>query len=870
MANQRNAAVEDKIRNAEKIIQSYAYGKDLDQAIRYLKEHDPDNGVLATIKDFDNNRPLLKELNALYRADVARAENDTAELEKIAEFLSASKSKDLRKEALKMMRELPEIKENPEKGDAIEAMIAETDKMKHIQEKQETVQKQTPSMSDDAIVANAEKIDSILDGDDFRNVCINEINEVSKQVSIVDEAGAAVEDENEIWLTKMRAALNEVSMAHMDDAAFAAKSDDEQKDALKDDVITNFRGDMLQMLGDDDKAVKDFVDGKKVKIQADQFYSSIESTKEKMQDKADKLNEAGKEKSGSWLSRKLEKFNRFVEKHCGMTPVEFGRDLFGYFSHRRGITNTLAAAGMVGAALYSIPAGLTAATAFAVYQSFAPSKWTIWEKKHANYKAAQASGNEQEIANWKGWNGIRNAYKSIMANPKEKERFDRQRRTNRKYGLAAASIVGLATPVIVGGGALLGLAGAGAAMATRALSSGTRMVGGNVNAHAQMKEAEQQYQEDQTAESLKGYKKARTYFYLSILGTGLSEFCMANSAADAYNADYNMGVDHNPDHFAPLNDNQNEAPVADNDGNGGNAEATPVEVTHADWREGISAGQAKWIGNHVQGQAAEYAKIYGWDVNPDNMEEVTQRMADNIQKAIDNGALPDKPVGEIMYKYLHLIAWREKGEYVSGGLIQSTMVNGEPDYWTNATEIKALNHIIFCEEKVNVSADALGNTLDRITASGDDLDKSLDHLNNNRYVGTADLMHKAGDVNCAHVSYWEHFKAVVKKVVTPPEEPAPAPEPPAPAPEPAPAPVDGHADDGAVITTKEQPYKTGSHEGWMEKDKQSTDYAVPTGPKKVIPGSAVEAGAEKASSVSGNGDQALNAMIRSKMGKDMS
>ena len=88
MANTRNTAVEEKIKNAEKIIQSYAYGAELDQAIRYLKRHDSDNAVLATIKDFEDNRPMLKVLNALYRADEARANNDTAELQKIAEFLN--------------------------------------------------------------------------------------------------------------------------------------------------------------------------------------------------------------------------------------------------------------------------------------------------------------------------------------------------------------------------------------------------------------------------------------------------------------------------------------------------------------------------------------------------------------------------------------------------------------------------------------------------------------------------------------------------------------------------------------------------------------------------------------------------------------
>ena len=268
MANTRNAAVEDKIKNAEKIIQSYAYDRSLDDAIKYLKAHDPDNAVLATIKDFDNDRPLLKELNALYRADAARAENDTAELQKIAEFLDRpNRSKELREIAHNIKNELPEISADPEKADAVETMLSETERLKHIQEKQEEVRRQTPSMSDDDILANAQKIDGILNSDEFGAACINEINNVSGRVTIVDDEGFTVEDENEIWLTKMRAAMNDASAMHMDDASFIVKSDDEKKETLKESVANSFHGGLVQMLdATSDSALKDFMDGKNVKV----------------------------------------------------------------------------------------------------------------------------------------------------------------------------------------------------------------------------------------------------------------------------------------------------------------------------------------------------------------------------------------------------------------------------------------------------------------------------------------------------------------------------------------------------------------------------------------------------------------------------
>ncbi len=882
MANQRNAAVEEKIKNAEKIIQSYAYGKELNQAIRYLQSHDPDNAVLASIKDFEDSIPMLKELNALYRADVARAENDTAELEKIAEFLGRKRrSKEMNDIARQMLKELPEVKADPEKGKAIEAVLnVATHKPKEIEI-------DPNGLSDDEIVLNAEKIDYIIGDKDFQDKIYAEtIKPAKEKVTIVDEEGKAVDNADDLWVAKMMSALNEVSMTRMDDAAFAAKKVEEQREDLQEDVISCFRKDMRFMVrdtvggADPDAAERDYHSGKNVKIKANQIFSNLENTKDKMQLKAEAFEKAGKKKSGSWLRGKLDKLNKFSKKHFGMTPVEFGKDLMGYFSRARGISNLAALGVMFGAAAVSVPAGLAGATAYALYQSFAPSQWSIYEKKQANLKAAKARGDEEAIKIWSGRAGLKHAYDAIQANPKEKERFDRQKRRNRNYGLAGAALVGLAAPVVTFGGGILaglGLSASATALGARALSAGSRMTGANLNSYDMMKEAKQQSIEDKTEASVEGYKKARTFFGLSLFASAFAEYCMANSVADAYSAGHAMGAEYNTQNVDQLAGNTNNEQIVENNENNSNAPAvedTPAEVTHVDWRDGISGSHVKYIEDHVQGQAAAYAKIYGWDVNPDDMDAVAQKMADNIQKGIDNGALPkDMPVGEIMYKYLRIIAWREKGEYIQGTkLIQSVMVNGEPDYWTNAAEIKALNHIIFCEEKPEVSAASIGNVLNRITASGDDLDKSLDHLTNNRYIGTADLMHKAGDVNCAHVSYWEHIKSAVKSIVNK-ETPKVPDEPPA---EEIyegaeqPSLEDGKVEGRTTITIKGQIYKTSSNAGWTEVDEKSVDYSK-TGPRVAIPSSEVDAGPEKtdASAPGNNGDQAFTAMMKSKMGNGM-
>ena len=775
MANKKESAVIQKVEDAEKIIQSNAYGADFDDAIAYLQERDPKNAVLAAaVKDFEKDIPTLKVLRALYRADEARAQNDTAELKKIAKFLSEYKAYENRAEAEKLLKDFPELTE--EQTAAIQEIADETKKIERIHDKQSYVSSQMPSMSDDEIVANGEKICTILD-EKFK---WSDVFGEDDKITVIDREGKVLDAEkaNEIKGLHRRWIELDAIRKHSDNAVFAAMDDKEKEATLKEDIYTRFWSDVETMAvttaklnGEDEKTAQAKARRHQgVAISEDVYAANREEIKENTMDKVVQLSEQKKEKAGSWLAGKLNKLSQISQKITGYTPVEFGKAIFSVFSRRRFAANVGVSMGSLGAsglgaasaaATIAGGAGLMAAApaiavaaagvaTYSLYSMYSQQRWSIWEKKHAYWKAAKAKGDAQEIARWSGMNGWNNALKAIKANPEENKIYEYTKKNNKRYGLLSGVLLGGATALVPGASAL-----------GRLIGGTTRAVGANQNAGFLYNLAKQKYAENKTEQNEINYKRARTGLILGLAGTTAVEAAIALNVSAS-----DIGVSHNPENVDALTGQQHEAPAAQNNGNEAPVDAS-VEVTHADWREGISQNQANWIENHVQGKAAEYGKIYGWNVNPDNMEEVAQKMADNIQKAIDNGALPDKPVGEIMYKYLHLIAWREKGEYVSGELIQSTMVNGEPDYWTNATEIKALNHIIFCEEKPNVSSDALGNTLDRITASGDDLDKSLDHLTNHRYVGTADVMHKDGDVNCAHVSYWERVKGVVRHALKP-------------------------------------------------------------------------------------------------------
>ncbi|MCQ2734759.1 MAG: hypothetical protein MJ212_02265, partial [Alphaproteobacteria bacterium] len=242
-----NNEVMEGIKNAEKVIQSYAYDQELDAAITYLQENDPDNAVLATVKDFD--RPMLKALNALYRVDEASAKGDTEELKKIAEFLGSyeeyDNTQELKEESERILRE---IGGNDEQIQAVTEIISETDNIEHQVEKYEEVQSRVLSMPDEDILQNGQEIEDIINDDDFRQSLRQQVEKAKETVSIEDE-DSVVQNEDDLWESKIESTLNEIITARMDDAEFAAKDHQTKKDILREDANSIFHSNLMRMAG---------------------------------------------------------------------------------------------------------------------------------------------------------------------------------------------------------------------------------------------------------------------------------------------------------------------------------------------------------------------------------------------------------------------------------------------------------------------------------------------------------------------------------------------------------------------------------------------------------------------------------------------
>lgn len=899
MANRSMTAVVRKVEDAEKIIQSYAYGADLDRAIAYLKEHDPKNAVLATIKDFENDRPMLKALNALYRADEARKNNDKAELEKIAKFLSLSENEELRSEAINIMRNLPD---NPIEEEKVELINDTLDAVKENAEKAEELAAKSDKkdMGDDEIFANANEIDGIVSDKEFRqHIWDNAVTPAKKQVTVVDEDGAEVDEENadKLWYAKMEAALHEATMARMDNADFATQAKEEKIAELKKTALDLFWTDLGGMAGASaldpnksveeneknmDAVIRDFQDGRHVSVKTDHFVNSVVSTKRRMDEKAANLAKDGKNKSGSWLKRAAQNFGKVIKDYIG-TPAEVKQAVIGYFSTKRGIWNTVAAAslsapvvlGALGAsAAVTIPAALGTMVGYGLYHAVAPSQWTILEKRNANLKLAKASGNAKEIKIWEGRAGLKHAYNAIQANSKEKERYDRQKRWNLRGGLGSAAIATLAAPVVLTGGlAALGLGAVAALGATRFAASTTRVATANTNAYLQMKEAVRQDKEDQTAESRKGANRAKGAFAASLIFSGLAEYWMASSAFNQAAQDWsidsrlaeNPGVENTGAENAGAENGGAGNGGVDNGEPAPAPEPTPVVVPD-EWNANMGITEAQWNEMHDKftGIFKNRADIFGMDNKAPHL--TWQNMYQNIENAKEAGALPNNMTDEqIMYKYMKLVENTERAEVVPGTKYLRSMLDADkqPMYYVDQEQMRALNDIILCGKEVNVSAEALGKSLARITDSGVYVGEGAGiGVTHNRFVGFGRGEDCPDGTN--NVNAWERVKSAVRRVVTPDKVVEQAPvveekpvvdavveEQPVVSEKPAvdnnvdtgvqitdKTPQDANVDDGAVVQTKSQLGK-----GTTFKTRLADGHQIDRG-TRVVPGSTVNIGRE--------------------------
>ena len=855
----------DSVEDAVKLInETFAYGEDLDQAIAYLKEHDPQNEALKAFmgENGEVDVELLRAMNASakYHEMKEQGISDPEEYERIANILNLSKNGVLRGEAMKVFQELADT---PEQAEQIEFVLDEAERMNHQNERNEFVRENTPGLSDDEMEENAERIERLFSDENFQqDVLDGTVNKAKEEYEIAYEAGNKTDEEKAVdfWGTLNLSLYLKTQALHIDDAGLKNKSDED----LKQEIIDNFWGDVAQMAeasGSNDKK----------RIKANAFFANFFEKEEEAKHKAEMLREQGKTKAADRLQGAVNSFMDWSDKHLGTNPVRMAKTLWGYFSSRRGITNTLV--GVAPTALVLLGATTTAPAIAAAmvtagaYFALSPQRWTIEEKRRANLKAAKEKGDEAEIRMWSGLRGYNNARKAIKADEKENKRYQRQRKWAWGIGGLYALAGSVIAPFAFGAEATKGMIAAGAAV---------RASGGTANAGSQWYEAAKQNKEDKTEESAKAAKLARTYFFLGAAATTAMEVATVSNLLAAEHANEvatnpNALTDEGTQHVQPVADHVTDGPVAGNDTDATVSEGVTPEthevVAPDHYSSDMGISESQWNNGVLK---------YGHDIYEDKFINVTNAQEANPGMFVHTDGSEMTQV-EVIYKSQaileglakkgadgHAMLFDENHQQVfakfdnDGNFDHYEYKNGEvvtsndiaPECWGSEERVatfRAIYRVVDCGDNAgNIDAaefNAMYDTVESFRGNGNgayaivdrcgDIQWKVMHHRVIHHAPAAPIVHETPDATIEQPANIQDVPVTDNTVNQPVEIHDVKPQ-------------DHMVDDGAVVATKVSTGRVSSHSTQLGQDANTVGQEVRNGSvdQRIIPGSVVNIGRE--------------------------
>lgn len=382
------------------------------------------------------------------------------------------------------------------------------------------------------------------------------------------------------------------------------------------------------------------------------------------------------------------------------------------------------AAVVAGAGLAATFAPIAAAAGMAAYFATSSYAWLVNDERKKQKKAAE------DKAKWKGFKGMANAWKSIMGNEESKKTFLREGTITAVAGVAGAGLFGAAASTA---GLALGRVASGVA----------RAVGSLTNQATRWAIAEDKYKKNATDENKEAKEDAKVGFFVSagaavLVNTVSAFFGLSHDTTP--NVLENGGVDATTP-GEPIADGVGTDGVNGAEGAGGadgvEVAPAPVEVP-TEWNENMGISEAHWneIHDKITGIYKDHADIFGKEnVAP---EDAMANMYQNIENAREAGYFAGQTNEQVIYSYMKLIEHTERAVYdhASGHLITRLDEAGNPMYWNNAEEMAALNKIIICNEKVEIEAGRLGDTLALINDKGGYTGEGAGvGVTNNHYVG---------------------------------------------------------------------------------------------------------------------------------------
>ena len=650
-------------RKAESIVKKRAFGPDFDAALEYLMSHAPNSPILMAYKEEQQN--------------------------------------------------------------AIKNTIDETmDFVRNDRNEREVLgQANTELKSDEDVDFNLGHISAIMEDERFQQHLRLEANRDTVHINVenVDE-----KDNGKVLNEALEASKQEVLMFYARDKQFAFLDKEQQEKILRNGVLDVFNMKMAkavagsavkqatpeqampgskefkaaqeQSLDAMRAALESYYTKKPVKVKPEQILTSTVVTSQAMDEYEADMRKDGLEASADTFNRRKEEYN---EKRRGFWGKAFDMAKGVLKSMKENKAHILTdAAVVIGAGALAIAAPIASAGVLAAYFSGGSFAWQINDER----RKLKANAKENEKANWTGFKGFMNARKNIMSDEKAKKKYYRQ-------GTIGA-IAGVAGAVLFGAGAsAYGLA------AGKIASGAARAAGSVANQGANWAMASREYKKNATEENKVARNTARTGFFVSaaasVIGSSIAAyFGLGHDAPEATtnsmpNLAENPGVDNPADTGSVAGADANGSDGIATDG--ADVAAHTVEVP-TEWNENMGISEAHWNEMHrkITGIYADHADIFGKEnVAP---EEAMAKMYQNIENARGAGYFEGETNEQVLYKYMKLIENTERAEVLKGTqyLVSKLDENGEHMYWVNAEEMKALNKIIICGERTEVSPDNIG------------------------------------------------------------------------------------------------------------------------------------------------------------------
>ena len=421
-------------------------------------------------------------------------------------------------------------------------------------------------------------------------------------------------------------------------------------------------------------------------------------------------------KSKNYSKKAVAGFKLFGNKFSEKMKTFWGNAYSGAKEYVNNNKTRLVVDALATTAVALSPVTYPVVAAYAAYATVGAIVWPIVEKKNKMKNALKRQG--QPAKGLGGFAGLKKAWNALKGDEKEWKRYKNRALTGAAAGVVVGGVLGAASTYAIQGVT---------AATTKAFATVTRAASSVTSQFMNYHDAKKLVKEEDNAENRANLKSSK---WGLIIGGAIAAVSAAFGINNILNGDSpevdtngmgGNGGNGNPPAQGIIDEGNGGGQGGGNNGGGDVPPAQPDVTVPDAWDSSMGITERQWneMQNKFTGIFENHAVIFGMD---DKTPASTwQNIYNNIHNAQENGILSqDMTTEQIMYKYMKLIENTERVEKVPGTKFLRTALDadGKPMYYVDAKEMAALNDIILCGKTVEVSAEDLTKSLNRITDNG--------------------------------------------------------------------------------------------------------------------------------------------------------